>query len=335
MMAFHRPAPSASLRRLLRFALLPCAALLACAGTATAQDNYPSRAVRIVVPYTPGGNADLVSRLYAKELTDVLGQAVQVENRPGGATNIGAEAVARAAPDGYTMFLLQGTSHGINPSLYAKLPYDPIKDFSAVGLLANTTFYLVVNPSLPVNNVRELVAYARANPNKLSFASPGNASPTHLAGEMLNRRAEMGLQHVPYKGDAPAIVDLIANRVLFLFSATALNFVKQGKLKVLAVADTKRWPLEPDIPSMAEAGFPNFEILSYFGLAVPAKTPDAIQDKLNAAIVEIGRREDTRKRLTDMGLVPLSGSRAEANAYVAREIEKWRPIVSTAGAKPE
>jgi tripartite-type tricarboxylate transporter receptor subunit TctC len=335
MTGIHRTTWAARLRNGWQVALLTSLALLAATGVANAQDNYPSRAVRIVVPYTPGGNADLVTRLYAKELTDVLGQPVQVENRPGGATNIGAEAVARSAPDGYTLFLLQGTSHGINPSLYAKLPYDPIKDFSAVGLLANTTFYLVVNPALPVNNVRELVAHARANPNKLSFASPGNASPTHLAGEMLNRRAEMGLQHVPYKGDAPAIVDLIANRVLFLFSATALNFVKQGKLKVLAVADTKRWPLEPDIPSMAEAGFPNFEILSYFGLGVPAKTPDAIQEKLNAAIVEIGRRDDTRKRLADLGLVPLTGNRAEANAYVAREIEKWRPIVSTAGAKPE
>lgn len=335
MTGIHRNNRPAQMRHCWQIALLTSLALLASIGVANAQDNYPNRAVRIVVPYTPGGNADLVTRLYAKELTEALGQPVQVENRPGGATNIGAEAVARSAPDGYTLFLLQGTSHGINPSLYAKLPYDPIKDFSAVGLLANTTFYLVVNPSLPVNNVRELVAHARANPNKLSFASPGNASPTHLAGEMLNRRAEMGLQHVPYKGDAPAIVDLIANRVLFLFSATALNFAKQGKLKVLAVADTKRWPLEPDIPSMAEAGFPNFEILSYFGLGVPAKTPDAIQDKLNAAIVEIGRREDTRKRLADLGLVPLTGNRAEANAYVAREIEKWRPIVSTAGAKPE
>ena len=330
-----RPALPGHVSRLSRILLLSCATLLACGGAAVAQDNYPNRAIRIVVPFTPGGNADLVSRLYAKELTDVLGQAVQVENRPGGATNIGAEAVARSAPDGYTLFLLQGTSHGINPSLYAKLSYDPLKDFSAVGLLANTTFYLVVNPTLPVNNVRELVAYARANPNKLSFASPGNASPTHLAGEMLNRRAEMGVQHVPYKGDAPAIVDLIANRVLFLFSATALNFVKQGKLKALAVADTKRWPLEPGIPSMAEAGFPNFEILSYFGLGVPALTPAAIQDKLNAAIVEIGKREDTRKRLTDMGLVPLGGNREEANAYVAREIEKWRPIVAGVGVKPD
>lgn len=335
MTACHRMIRPARGRRGLLLSILSGLTLLTQAGAAFSQESYPSRPVRIVVPYTPGGNADLVSRLYAKELTDVLGQPVQVENRPGGATNIGAELVARAAPDGYTLYLLQGTSHGINPSLYAKLPYDPIRDFSAVGLIANTTFFLVVNPALPVNNVRELVAYARANPNKLSYASPGNASPTHLAGEMLNRRAEMGLQHVPYKGDAPAIVDLIANRVLFLFSATALNFVKQGKLKVLAVADTKRWPLEPDIPSMAEAGFPNFEILSYFGLAVPSRTPDAIQEKLNAAIVEIGRREDTRKRLADLGLVPLGGNRAEANAYVAREIEKWRPIVNGAGARPD
>ncbi|MBL8385432.1 MAG: tripartite tricarboxylate transporter substrate binding protein [Burkholderiales bacterium] len=303
--------------------------------TAVAQDSYPSRPTRIVVPYTPGGNADLVARLYAKELGDALGQPFQIDNRPGGATNIGAEAVARSAPDGYTLFLLQGTSHGINPSLYPKLPYDPIKDFSAVGLIANTTFFLVVNANLPVTNVRELVAYARANPNKLSYGSPGNASPTHLAGEVLNRRAEMGLQHVPYKGDAPAIVDLMADRVLFMFSATALSFVKQGKLKALAVADTKRWPLEPDIPSMREAGYPDFEFLSYFGLAVPAATPEAIQERLNQAMTAIARREDVRARIAALGLVPLGGTRAESNAYVAREIEKWRPIVRNAGAKLE
>ena len=321
--------------RVLRALGLTCATALAFCGTGSAQDAYPTRPVRIVVPYTPGGNADLVARLYAKDLAEVLGQPFQVENRPGGATNIGAEAVARSAPDGYTLFLLQGTSHGINPSLYPKLPYDPIKDFAALGLMANTTFYLVVNATLPVSNVRELVAYARANPNKLSFASPGNASPTHLAGEMLNQRAEMGLQHVPYKGDAPAIVDLIADRVLFLFSATALTFVKQGRLKALAVADTKRWPLEPEIPSMNEAGFPNFEILSYFGLGAPARTPDAIQERLSQAMLEVGKREEIRRKLTEMGLVPLSGTRGEANAYVAKEIEKWRPIVKIAGAKAE
>ena len=305
-------------------------------GTAWAQDNYPAKPVKIVAPYAPGGNADLVTRLYSKDLSEMLGQPFLVENRPGGGTNIAAEAVARSAPDGYTLFLLQGTSHGINPALYDKLSYDPIKDFAAVGLIANTAFFLVVNASLPVNNVRDLINYAKANPGKLSYASPGIGTPTHLAGEVLNQRGDMGgITHVPYKGDAPAIPDLIADRVLFLFSATALSFVKQGKLKALAVADSKRWPLEPQIPSMSEAGFPNFEFLSSFGLGAPAKTPEVIQEKINRAMIDIGRRDETRKRLADLGLVPLVGTRREATALVASEIEKWRPIVKLAGAKAD
>jgi tripartite-type tricarboxylate transporter receptor subunit TctC len=324
----------ASLVRAVLLAALASAGALAQA-QAQAPDAYPTRPVRIVVPYAPGGNADLLTRLFAKELTEALGQQFIVDNRPGGATNIAAEMVARAAPDGYTLYLLQGTSHGINPALYPSLKYDAIKDFAPVGLMASTAFFLVVNSTLPVNNVRELVEYARANPGKLSFASPGLASPTHLAGEMLNRRAEMGVQHVPYKGDAPAIPDLLADRVLFMFSASALSFVKQGRLKALAVADSKRYPLEPHIPSMAEAGFPNFEFLSYFALGGPAGMPVAVQEKLNRAMVEINRREDMRKRLADLGLAPLTGTRAETVAYVAREIEKWRPVVRAIGVKPE
>jgi len=329
--------PTPGKRPFLRLAggLLAAGGLYAVTGRASAQGTYPNGPVKIVVPYTPGGNADLVTRLYAKELTETLGQPFLVENRPGGATNLGAEAVARSTPDGYTLFLLQGTSHGINPSLFPKLSYDPVKDFAPVGLIATSPFYLVVNVSLPVNNVRELIEYAKANPSMRNFASPGNASPTHLAGEVFNRRAAMGMQHIPYKGDAPAIVDLMAGRVLFMFSASAMNFVKQGKLKALAVADSKRSTLEPQIPSMAEAGFPNFEFPSYFALGAPAATPDAVQERLNRAMVEIGKRESVHKRLTELGISPVSGNRAESRAFVIKEIEKWRPIVAAAGAKLE
>lgn len=313
-----------------------CAVVLGMNAVASvAQENYPTKPVRILVPYAPGGNADITTRQFAKELSDMLGQTFIVENRPGGSTNIAAEAVARAAPDGYTLFLLQGTSHGINPALFPKLSYDPIKDFAVAGLMAKTTFFLVVSSATPARNVAELVAYAKANPGKLSYASPGNATPTHLAGEVLKQRAGIDLQHIPYKGDAPAIVDLIGGRVLFLFSATALNLVKEGKLRALAVADSQRWPLEPQIPSMAEQGYPNFEFVSYFGLGAPARTPDAVLDRLNRALVAINNRPDVRKSMNDRGLVPLSGNRKEATDFVIAEIEKWRPVVRLAGAKPE
>jgi len=326
------------LRSAARFAqvvTMSVAVAFSAGGNALAQDNYPTKPVKIVVPYAPGGNADLTTRFFAKELSEMLGQQFLVENRPGGATNIAAEYVARAAPDGYTLYLLQGTSHGINPGLYPKLNYDPMKDFAVLGLMASTTFFLVTSPVLPINSMSDLIAYAKANPNKLSYASPGNTSPTHLAGEMLNQRAGLGMQHVPYKGDAPAIIDLIAGRVVFLFSATALPFVKDGRLKVLAVGDSKRWPLEPSIPSMTEVGFPNFEIVSYFGIGAPARTPVAIQEKINRAMNEITKRESTRKALAERGLVALSGNRAESTAYVANEIEKWKPIIKVAGAKPD
>lgn len=318
--------------RLKWISALICAAVLVT--PLWAQDNFPSKAVKIFVPYAAGGNTDVTTRLFAKGMSDSMGQQFLVENRPGGSTNIAAEATAKSVPDGYTLFVLQGTSHGTNPWIFPKLPYDPIKDFSFIALMAKFPFYLVVNASLPVNSVRELVNYAKASPGKYAYASPGNFTATHLAAAVLVQREGMGsVTHVPYKGDAPAIVDIMGGRVLFMFSAGALSFVKQGKLKALAVADNKRWPLAPEIPSMQEAGVPDLEVSSYFGLGGPAKIPEAVQEKLNRAMVEVSQRDDTRKLLAEMGAIPLIGTRAETAAYIVNEIAKWQSFVKLSGVK--
>ncbi len=314
------------------------AMVLACGGVAWAQSDYPTRTIRIIVPYTPGGTNDVLTRFYAKGLTDLLGQQFIIDNRPGGGTNIAAEVGARSAPDGYTLFVVQAASHGINPSLYGKLAYDPVKDFSAAGFMARTAMFLVINPALPVSSVQELVNYARASPGKLILGSAGNGSPNHLAGALLMQRTGIDVVHVPYKGVAQALGDLVGGQVQFAFvsfDGLVSNLARDGKLKALAVAAATRWPTEPQIPTMNEAGMPNFEVLGFFGLSAPAKTPEPILEKLNRAMADISKREETRKRVAEMGLVPMSGTRSEMTAFIINEIEKWRPIVKASGAKVE
>lgn len=317
------------------FALL-FALVLAWCGFAWGQADYPTRPVKIVLPYPAGGTTDIVTRIYAKELTSLLGQQFIVENRPGAGTNIGAEFVAKSAPDGYTLFVVQAASHGINPSLYSHLPFDPVKDFSSAGFMARTAMFLLVNATLPVTNVQGLLDYARANPGKLNYGSAGNGSPHHLAGALLQQRTGIEVVHVPYKGAPQLIGELLAGRVHFVFASLdgmVSNLVSEGKLKVLAVAAPKRWPTEPQVPSMSESGIRDFEVLSFFGLSAPAKTPQPILDKLNRTLVEISAREEMKKRLADMGLVPMSATREEMTAFIIKRIEEWRPIVKAAGAK--
>ncbi len=315
---------------------LPIAIVLSWCSVVGAQAPYSGRPIKIVVPYPAGGTTDVVTRIYAKGLADALGQRFIVENRPGGGTNIGAEYVARSAPDGHTLFVVQAASHGVNPSLFSKLSYDAVKDFAPVAFMARTAMFLIVNPSLPVGNVKELLDYARANPGKVNFASQGNGSPGHLAGALLKQRTDVDIVHVPYKGAAQAITDLSGGQVQFSFlslDGTVQSLAKEGKLKVLAVAAGKRWPTEPQIPSMAESGVPDFEVLSFFGLAAPAGSPDSMLEKLNRVMVEMSNSDETRKRLAAMGLVPMVNTRDEMRTFIVNEIEKWRPIVKAAGAK--
>ena len=285
--------------------------------------------------YAPGGSTDILARIVAGGLAEALQQQVIVENRPGANGNIAAELVARAAPDGYTIFVTQKASHGANASLFSKLPYDPLRDFAQVGIMARTPNYLVVTPSLPVSSVRDLIAYARANPGKLSYASVGNGSPHHLAGALFKNRANIDIVHVPYKGAGPALLGLMAGEVHFMFDSTAINAAKEGKVKVLAIADSKRLASEPNIPSMGEAGFPDVEVWGFFGLAVPAKTPEAVVEKLNGLLLETMRRDDMRKRYADMGMQAAFYSRAEATAFIAGEIERLGPVVKAADARLE
>jgi len=303
-------------------------------GSAYAQSDYPNRPVRIIVPYPAGGTTDAVTRLYAKELGDKFGHQFVVENRPGGGTNVGAEAVANSAPDGYTLFVVQAASHGVNPSLFKKLNYDAIKDFAPVGQMARTAMFLIANPKAPFNNMKELVAYAKNNPGKLNYASQGNGSPGHLGGALLTLRTGVSLVHIPYKGAAQALADIASGetQIGFLsYDGVAKGLVKAGRLKVLAVAASDRWVNEPSIPSMAESGLMDLQVLSFFGLSAPSKTPDIVLEKLSKMMLEIGAREDIKQKVLDMGLSPLSMSRTEMGNFITAEIDYWRPVVKATG----
>src|SRR5437660_7664528 len=259
-------------RPLVHFARALAAALLVVAApVALGQAAYPTKPVRLVVPYPPGGTTDLLARAAAQKLSEAWGQQVIVANRPGAAGNIGAELVARSAPDGYTLLMGTVGTHAINASLYAKMPYDHVKDFAPVILVAGVPNVLVVNPQLPVNTVPGLVAYAKANPGKLNFASSGSGTSIHLSGELFKTMTGVQMTHVPYKGSAPALTDLIGGQVQLMFDnlPSALPQIKGGKLRAIAVTSTKRAPALPDIPTMAESGLPGFEASSWFGVLAP------------------------------------------------------------------
>jgi tripartite-type tricarboxylate transporter receptor subunit TctC len=307
---------------------------LASFGSAHAQNDYPNRLVKIVVPYPAGGTTDIVTRLYAQELSIKLGQQFVVENRPGGGTNVGAEAVANSAPDGHTLFVVQSASHGVNPSLFKKLNYDPIKDFAAVGLMTRSVLFLIAHQKAPFNNMKEMLVYAKDNPGKLNYASQGNGSPGHLGGALLTLRTGVQLVHIPYKGAAQALADIASGEAqmgFLSYDGVAKGLVKNGRLKVLAVAAGERWVNEPSIPSMAESGVLDFQVRGFFGLSAPAKTPDAILEKLSQAMREIGAREDIKQKVLDMGLAPISMTRPEMTQFINTEIAYWRPVVKATG----
>jgi tripartite-type tricarboxylate transporter receptor subunit TctC len=298
---------------------------------------FPNKPVRLVVPFPPGGPLDTVGRALAQKLTEAWGQSVIVDNRPGAGGNIGADLVAKAAPDGYTVVMGALSTHAVNPSLYAKMPYDAIKDFAPITLVAITPNVLVANPSLPVNSVRELVAYAKANPGTLAFGSGSNGSAGHLAGELFKADTGTDLLHVPFKGAAPAMQALLSGDIQLMFDnlASASAQVKAGKLKALAVTTARRSPLAPDLPTMAESGVPGFDISTWFGLLAPAGTPPEIVGRWNAEVGRILRTPDMRERLTAMGAEPAPDSPAEFAQFIASEAAKYARIVKVSGAKPD
>jgi len=323
----------AGLWRLAVGALLAFSALAA-APMAGAQ-AYPAKPIRIVVPFPPGGATDILARAVAQKLTDAWGQAVVVDNRPGAGGNIGSEIVAKAAPDGYTLEMGTVGTHAINASLYAKMPYDHVKDFAPVILVAGVPNVLVVNPSLPVSSVQELIAYAKANPGKLNFASSGNGTSIHLAGELFKVMAGVQMTHIPYKGSAPALQDLIGGQVQLMFDnlPPSLPHIKAGKLRALAVTSATRSSALPDTPTIAESGLPGFEASSWFGVLAPAGTPPAIIARLNAEIAAWLASAEAKEKMLALGANIGGGSPEDFARHIAAETAKWQKVVKASGAK--
>ena len=299
--------------------------------------NYPNKPVRIIVPFTPGGGNDILARILGKELTGRWRQPVIIDNRPGGGGTIGAGMVAKAPADGYTL-LFVSTSFGLQPSLYSKLTFDTTKDFTGVVWVASGQFILVVHPSLPVKSVKELIALAKAKPGQLNFASTGVGGAAHLRGELFKSRTGTDIVHVPYKGTAPVLADLLAGRVSLTFSdmAPTIPHLKAGKLRALAVSGTKRSPALPDVPTMTESGVSGFETGQWFGLVAPAGTPKGIVAKINAEIGKILSMPEVKERLNKLeGLEPVSSTPAEFDAHIKAEITKWAKVIKDAGIPVE
>ena len=321
----------------LQFARLvaACAAMAFAASAALAAEPFPSKPVKIVVPYTPGGGADILARTLAAALGSKIGQTVIVENRPGGNTIAGTEYVANAPADGHTL-LLAAASFSINPSFY-KLPYDSIKGFAPVALVALVPLLLVTNPALPVNSVKDLIALAKAKPGQITFASYGSGSPAHLAGELFKSMVGADMLHIPYKGSAPALADIVAGHVSLSFSSMspAVPLVKSGRLKAIAVSTSKRVAAMKEIPTIAEAGVPGYEVLAWNGIAAPAGTPREVVAKLNKAIVEIVATAEFRDRISAQGFEPESSSPEEFSDLIQRDITKWAKVIKESGAKPD
>ena len=320
--------------RLLALTLAIVSVALGAAPAAMAQ-SYPTKPVKLVVPFPPGGSLDITGRLLAQKLSEAWAQSVVVENKPGAGGNIGADMVAKSAPDGYTILLGALSTHAVNPNLYAKMPYDAVKDFAPITLIAITPNVLVVNAASPVNNVRDFVVYAKANPGKLAFGSGSNGSAGHLAGELFKVETGTDAVHVPFKGGAPATQALLAGDTQFMFDnlANAMAQVKAGKLKALAVTTAQRSPLVPELPTMAEAGLPGFDISTWYGLFAPAGTPPAIVAKWNADVTKILNTPDVRAKLMADGAEPAPNTPEQFAQMIARELSKYARIVKASGAK--
>ena len=298
---------------------------------------YPSKAIRMVVPFPPGGPNDILGRLIAQRLTAQVGQQVVIDNRGGAGGIIGAELAARAVADGYTL-LFGGTAPlSINPWLHKQLPYDPIKDFAAVSLVGTAPSLLVTHPNVPVKTVRDLIALAKAKPGQLNFASAGIGTPPHLAGELFKSMAGVDMVHVPYKGGGPALTDLLAGQVGIYFSgiSSALPFVKEGKLHGIAMTSAKRSAVMPEMPTIAESGLPGYEVGNWYAIVAPAATPQPIVARLNTEINKTLALPDVKQRFLDFAADPAGSTPGDLSAYIRSEIAKWGKVIKIAGIKPE
>jgi len=322
-------------RTILFFRSVALAAACLAAPLASSQPAYPNKPIRIVVPYPPGGATDSAVRVYADGLAGLLGQQIIVDYKAGGGTNIGAAYVAQSAPDGYTLYAANFASNAVNKWLYKTLTYDPDKDFAAVAMMTISPQFLVVHPSVPVKSVKDLVRLAKASPGKLTYGSPGIGSPNHIAAELFRMETGITVVHVPYKGSAMSSLALLGGETDYIFDATAMTYVHAGKLKVLAVAYGKRWPTEPDVPSMAELGYPGVSVEPFFALVAPAATPISIRQKLNDATRVVAKRPDVAKKLSPIGLIPVAFTLKETADFLRQQGTKWAPVVKASGARVE
>ena len=311
------------------------ASLFALAASAIAQE-YPTRPIKLIVPYPPGGGTDVVARIVVEPLAGELGQPIIIDNRGGAAGNLGTDLVAKAPADGYTI-LFTLSSHTINPRLYEKLPFDVERDFAPISLAAQIPQILVANPSVPIASVKELIAYAKANPGKLNYASVGIGSPAHIAGELFKLKAGIDMVHVPYKGGGPAVVDTIGGQVQLAFVSmpAALQHVKSGRLRAIAVTSAKRSASAPDVPTIAESGVPDYAVESWYGALAPAKTPPAIVARLNAAFVKVLDTPQVKERLFAQGAEAAASTQAEFDRVIKDELAKWEIVIKSARIKPE
>ncbi len=313
---------------------LVCAACSLAPLLAPAADTpYPTKPVRIIVPFAPGGPTDIVARTVGQQLTLSLGQTVVVDNRPGAGGVVGADLAAKSAPDGYTLLLCSTGAMAINPALLSSMPYDPIRDLAPITLVVTIPYLLLVNPSYPAQSVKELLTLARTKPGQLNYGSAGNGTTSHLAMELFRSMANIQVTHVPYKGSAPAAIDLIGGQLQVMFDAppSSLPFVRSGKLRALGISTLRRTPLLPDMPTINEAGVPGYEVLTWSGICAPARTPPAIVTRLNNAMVKGITSAETRERFAAIGADVVANSPDEYRKFIAAELVKWSRVVKEAG----
>lgn len=315
------------------FGLTVCLGVASVATEAGAQ-AFPSKPLRLIVPFPAGGPTDVQARVVAQEMSKILGQQVVVDNRAGAGGNVAAEVAAKSAPDGYTVFFATGGTHGINPNLYKKLPYDPVKDFDPVVFVATSPNVFVAHPKFPANTIPELIDYARKNPGKINYATAGNGTTTHMSGELLKSLTGIDIVHVPYRGGAPAMNDLLAGQIELMTDGlpSSMPHIKAGSIKALGVTTAKRADSAPEVGTVAEA-VPGFEAAAWFGLVVPKGTPKEAIDKLNAEANRALRSEEVRKRYAELGAEPVGGSPQDLERQIASELQKWAEVVKSTGAR--
>lgn len=320
-------------RRTLALAMLATGAL-ALAPLAAQAQAFPSKSLTMIVPFSPGGTTDILARVVGQFMAKDLGQPVIIDNRPGAGGNIGAQMVARAAPDGYTILMGTVGTHAINQSLYKKMPFDPIKDFAPITRVALVPNLLVANPSQPFKTVKELIAYAKANPGKVTFASSGSGTSIHLSGEMFQQMAGVDMQHIPYKGSAPALSDLLGGQTAIMFDnmPSVIGHVRAGKLRPIAVTTPTRSPALPDVPTIAESGVPNYSATSWFGILAPAATPAPVIARLNASILKALADPEVKKKLAEQGAEPHGEKPEQFAEFIRSETAKWGQTVKVSGA---